>query len=154
MRRAVFLAALMAVLALAIGGTAMADSKKSTSSSATLSSETNPERDKRSPYEFKTEGKLKPKSCPKGNSDNDRRTYCEKPSKKKACKGTVRVDYYQHGDRIRSRTDKLDDDCEYKVKTSFGRRDIDKGKLTIVARFLGNNTIDPVSSSKDEVRVG
>jgi hypothetical protein len=160
MHRAVLPAAVVG-LTIVFGGATGAQA----SGPGSLWSSTSPQRESKDSHEYETHGKLDDddgRKCPRGNGkgDSDKRKkgggrddYCEKPPKPKRCEGEIRIDYFQNGKLIRSKKDKLDDKCEYHVKTIFGKGEVRSGSLVVVARFLGNSVFDRDDASPDTVRV-
>jgi hypothetical protein len=110
-----------------------------------------PKVDHGSPWTFKAKGKVTlPKgTCPPGTTDT---TYCTPtPTKAKACKGSVRIRYKLGKQIIKSVTVDLSKKCTYSAKTSFESPSLSGKKLTVQARFLGNDVLKAKNSPKRKV---
>lgn len=98
-------------------------------------------RDRRAPYRFVVVGKLK---RPQG------------VGRKAGCDGKVRVFVKRGKKTLRKRTGFVDDRCRYRIQVVLrSRRGVPKsGRLQVVARFLGNDELQPRRSRKRPIRAG
>ena len=101
--------------------------------------------------------KLKPKGLSLHADANNRRVFADGRLKlprtvdeRDGCEGKVLVEVRKGGDVVESDKVKLDRNCEYAVALRV-RSD---GRHRVVARFLGNDLLRPISSDREEVEVG
>lgn len=107
-----------------------------------LSASTTPKRDRKSPYTFRTKGKL---SLPDGIS------------KAQGCTPVSRVTVtFKHGSKtVSSRRVKLKSDCTYSSKVTLkNSKSLGNGGLTVKARFAGNAVLLSRSAKTQAVRLG